>query len=129
MLCTTRKVLYNRACCSQRQQDHLLTVVLTREITSQVHKAASLRRSDGSSTAEQTENGSEDVEKREPGAMSRRLEEMTERGLEESGIRAEKMVGEAGFSEELKSKLEARITDSKFRNENPSAFATLDMPV
>ncbi|KAL8940023.1 MAG: hypothetical protein Q9211_002476 [Gyalolechia sp. 1 TL-2023] len=37
-------------------------------------------------------------------------------------------MGEAGFSEELKRRLEAKIADSTFRNENPAAFAQLDMP-
>ena len=61
-------------------------------------------------------------------AMSRLLEQMTEEGIEGSGTRAGKVVEEAGFSEDLKKKLQARILDSKFRSENAAAFATVEMP-
>ena len=57
------------------------------------------------------------------------MEQMTEESMEQSGSRAAKIVEEAGFSEELKKRLEARITDSKFRSEHPTAFAALNMPV
>ncbi|KAI4220987.1 MAG: hypothetical protein L6R36_007215 [Xanthoria steineri] len=62
------------------------------------------------------------------GAMSRRLSEMTEDTVEHGGPAARKALDEAGFSEELKRRLEAKIADSTFRNENPAAFAQLDMP-
>ena len=65
----------------------------------------------------------------EPGAMSRKLEQLTEEALENSGGRAEKVIEEAGFSETLKKRLEARILDSKFRSENVQAFAEVSMPV
>ena len=80
--------------------------------------------------------GSAQEKRAEPGAMSRRLEEMTEQAIEEGGSRAQKLVaesggggGDGGFSEDLKKKLEGRILDSTFRNENPQAFAALNMPV
>ncbi|MCJ1472134.1 hypothetical protein MMC13_000781 [Lambiella insularis] len=60
--------------------------------------------------------------------MSRRLEDMTERTVEEGGQSAQKYVEEAGFSEELKRRLEARIADDKFRSANPAAFAQIDLP-
>ena len=63
------------------------------------------------------------------GALSRRLAEMTEESIESGGRTAQKIVDEAGFSEELKRKLEAKIQGSNFRNENPAAFAQVDMPV
>ena len=65
----------------------------------------------------------------EPGAMSRRLAEMTDEMIEQGGCSAQKAVGESGFSEELKRRLEARILDSQFKSENPTAFAQLNMPV
>ena len=65
----------------------------------------------------------------ERGAMSRKLEEMTDQSLEESGYRAQKVVAEAGFSEDLKKRLAAKIEDSEFRSQNAAAFATLDMLV
>ena len=63
------------------------------------------------------------------GAMSQRLEDLTEQSIQTGGRSAQKSVEEAGFSEELKRKLEAKLQESKFRSENPAAFATLDMPV
>lgn len=63
------------------------------------------------------------------GAMSRRLEQMTEESLEEGGSGARKAVREAGFSEELKRKLEARIVEEKNRELDPTASAVLSMPV
>ena len=62
-------------------------------------------------------------------AMSRRLADMTDETLESGGRTARKAVDEAGFSEELKKRLEARIQDSTFRNENLAAFAQVNMPV
>lgn len=61
--------------------------------------------------------------------MSRRLGDMTEESLERGGRAAQKAIDEAGFSEELKKRLEARIQDTKFRSENPAAFAQMEMPV
>ena len=61
--------------------------------------------------------------------MSRRLEEMTEKTVEQGGRSAQKAVEEAGFSEELKRRLEARIADSKFKAENPAVFAQVNLPV
>ena len=63
------------------------------------------------------------------GAMSRRLEDLTEQSIETGDRSAQKAVEEAGFSEELKRKLEVKFQESKFRSEHPAAFATLDMPV
>lgn len=61
--------------------------------------------------------------------MSRRLAELTDESIEQGGRSAQKAVEEAGFSEELKRRLEARIADGKFKNENPAAFAQVNMPV
>ncbi|MCJ1284448.1 hypothetical protein MMC26_003780 [Xylographa opegraphella] len=64
----------------------------------------------------------------EQGAMSRRLADMTERTFEEGGRSAQKSVEEAGFSEELRRSLEARIGNSSFKSANPAAFAQINMP-
>ena len=64
-----------------------------------------------------------------PGAMSRRLEQMTNDSLAEVGNSSKNTVGEAGFSEELKSKLEERIAAASFRSENAQAFAAADLSV
>ncbi|KAL8651486.1 MAG: hypothetical protein Q9210_003224 [Variospora velana] len=60
--------------------------------------------------------------------MSRRLSELTEEIIEHGGHSARKAMDEAGFPEELRQRLEAKIADSNFRSENPAAFASLDMP-
>ena len=85
------------------------------------------------SSAPQTRsaNEKEDSTKQEKaeGAMSRRLADMTEETIESGGQTARKAVEEAGFSEELKRQLEAKIQDGHFRNKNPAAFAQVNMPV
>ena len=65
----------------------------------------------------------------ESGAMSRRLEELTNRAIEETGARSKQAFEEAGFSEELKRQLEERIEMGKFKSENAAAFAQVEMPV
>ncbi|KAL8674412.1 MAG: hypothetical protein Q9168_001204 [Polycauliona sp. 1 TL-2023] len=60
--------------------------------------------------------------------MSRRLSEMTEDNVEHGGRAARKALDEAGFSDELKRRLEAKIADSTFRNDNPAAFTQLSIP-
>ncbi|KAL9001322.1 MAG: hypothetical protein Q9169_000213 [Polycauliona sp. 2 TL-2023] len=53
---------------------------------------------------------------------------MTEDTVKHGGPAARKAVDEAGFSAELKQRLEEKIADSNFRNENPAAFAHVGMP-
>ena len=65
----------------------------------------------------------------EQGAMSRRLTEMTEQSLEGGTRRARKTVEEAGFSEELKRQLEERLLDARFREDNVTTFAQVNLPV
>ncbi|KAL8667067.1 MAG: hypothetical protein Q9202_000989 [Teloschistes flavicans] len=60
--------------------------------------------------------------------MSRRLSEMTDDNIEQGGRAARKAIKEAGFSDDLKRRLEAKIADSNFRTENPAAFSQVDMP-
>lgn len=54
---------------------------------------------------------------------------MTGETVEQGGRSAQKAVEDAGFSEELKQRLEARIADSKFNSENPAAFSQINLPV
>lgn len=65
----------------------------------------------------------------EKGAMSRRLAEMTEESVDTAGSSAMRNVESAGFSEELKNQLEARIAGDAFRSHNQRAFAEAEMPV
>lgn len=93
------------------------------------HTSAPLLQSDGSSQAYREDEGASRKGGQDVGAMSKRLSEMTEEHIEHGGRSARKAMDEAGFSEELKRRLEARIADSKFKSENPAAFAQLNMPV
>ena len=63
------------------------------------------------------------------GRMSERLAQMTEESIEQGGTHAKRTIQEAGFSEELKRRLEARIEGSKFKSENVAAYAQVNMPV
>jgi hypothetical protein len=63
----------------------------------------------------------------EQGAMSRRLAEATEDALIEGGRAGRQAVEDAGFSEELKSKLLEKVQAAKFRSENATAFAEAGM--
>lgn len=65
----------------------------------------------------------------EQGAMSRLLSQMTEESLEQGGSAAQRSVHDAGFSEDLKAQLEARLAESNFRSENAAAFSVVNMPV
>ncbi|KAL9612562.1 MAG: hypothetical protein Q9167_002859 [Letrouitia subvulpina] len=74
-------------------------------------------------------NASERASSDQEGAMSRRLAEMTDESYLQGGRDARKVISEAGFSEELKRELEARIHEREFRSDNPAVFAQLAMPV
>lgn len=81
--------------------------------------------SDGILEAERQQQGQDET----LGAMSRRLAEITDNIIESGGRDAKRAMEEAGFSEELKKKLEERIQQTSFRNEYPAAFAQMEMPV
>ncbi|VUC20577.1 unnamed protein product [Clonostachys rosea] len=59
----------------------------------------------------------------EPGAMTRRLQEATEDALLTGGRTSQKLVEDAGFSEELKEKLFNKVKEAQFRKKFSSAFA------
>ncbi|KAI9686481.1 MAG: hypothetical protein M1822_003492 [Bathelium mastoideum] len=77
---------------------------------------------------ERQDDSTNQEEKNEGGAMSRRLEDMSEELLETAGRRARKAVEEAGFDEELKRKLEDRLAGAQFQEEHRSALAQAAMP-
>ncbi|KAI0181757.1 hypothetical protein GGR52DRAFT_578039 [Hypoxylon sp. FL1284] len=70
-------------------------------------------------------NGNHDAEL---GPMARRLEEATEEALLTGGKAGRRAVEDAGFSEELKERLFAKVKDAQFRSEHAAAFAEADMP-
>ncbi|KAJ2990728.1 hypothetical protein NUW58_g2805 [Xylaria curta] len=64
----------------------------------------------------------------EPGAMTRRLQDATEEVLLTGGRAGRRAVEDAGFSEELKERLLAKVKDAQFRSENAAAFAEVGTP-
>jgi hypothetical protein len=76
-----------------------------------------------SSITIQSNPSSQGHAEQEQGAMSRRLAQATEDALLEGGRAGRKAVEEAGFSDELKTKLLERIEAAKFRSDNAAAFA------
>lgn len=65
----------------------------------------------------------------EEGPMSRRLSEMTDEVVQKGSKSASKAIDEAGFSEELKQRLQERIEATRFKSENAAAFAQATLPV
>jgi hypothetical protein len=61
--------------------------------------------------------------------MSRRLSEMVEETVDTGSKSDRKLMQDAGFSEELKRKLEERIAQTAFQAENQQAFSEVNMPV
>ncbi|KAK6438688.1 hypothetical protein LTR95_005107 [Oleoguttula sp. CCFEE 5521] len=80
--------------------------------------------SDDTSRAERKD----DAPEKEQGAMSRRLEELSNQSLEGGGRAAQKAIADAGFSDELRARLEQKIADANFRSDHASAFAEANMP-
>lgn len=62
------------------------------------------------------------------GAMTQRLEQMSEESLETGGRSARKAVEEAGFGEDLRRALEQKIADANFRSDNAAAISQATMP-
>ncbi|KAI7106599.1 hypothetical protein KC365_g5810 [Hortaea werneckii] len=69
-----------------------------------------------------------DKDSKEQGALSRRLAQMSEESLETGGRSARKAVEEAGFSQDLKDELEAKIANASFKSEHANAFAEANLP-
>ncbi|KAI3338445.1 hypothetical protein F4824DRAFT_81132 [Ustulina deusta] len=65
----------------------------------------------------------------ESGPMSRRLREATEEVLLTGGQAGRRAVEDAGFSEELKERLLAKVKDAQFRSQYAAAFSEAEMPV
>ncbi|KAI1431522.1 hypothetical protein GGR50DRAFT_61184 [Xylaria sp. CBS 124048] len=82
-----------------------------------------------SATTAESNNESADAATSPPGgAMTRRLEEATEDVLLTGGKAGQRAIADAGFSEELKEKLLARVKDAQFRSEYAAAFAEAGLP-
>lgn len=123
-ICT--RCLYGQLVCPSfsAQNGRYSKAFATSTALPQQNEQASAKDEDHTEThKEVAENGGE------PGGMSRRLAQMTDESIEQGGRSAKKAIEEGGFSEELKRRLEERIQGSSFKNENPAAFAQVNMPV
>ncbi|KAI0161300.1 hypothetical protein GGR57DRAFT_353285 [Xylariaceae sp. FL1272] len=60
--------------------------------------------------------------------LARRLEEATEEALLTGGRAGRRAIEDAGFSEELKERLYAKVKDAQFRSEHAAAFSEAGMP-
>lgn len=74
------------------------------------------------------DGGGVGAHKKDEGAMTRRLRDMSNEAIEAGGRSAQKTVSEAGFSEDLKRQLEERIASANFRAEHRNAFAEAELP-
>ena len=77
----------------------------------------------------QPSNKAEGEGSAEKGAMSRRLEQMTEESLQAGSKSDRENIQKAGFSEELKAKLEDKIAAASFKSDHAAAFSIANMPV
>ena len=84
---------------------------------------------DSNNADEKQESSPSQNEPKEDSAMTRRLSAMTEDALLEGGRSARKNIQEAGFSEDLKAKLEERVAASTFKSDYAAAHSIHDMPV
>jgi len=73
-------------------------------------------------------NAGTQPKEKEPGALSARLEQLSEEALESGGTGARKAIEEAGFDPELKRRLEERIAGANFRSKHAGAIAQADLP-
>ncbi|KAF3070661.1 hypothetical protein GL218_00055 [Daldinia childiae] len=81
-----------------------------------------------SSPSRQSNSIADEDTKPELGPMARRLQEATEEALLTGGRAGRRSVEDAGFSDELKERLLAKVKDAEFRSEYAAAFAEADMP-
>ena len=73
-------------------------------------------------------NSAREFQSEQRGRLTERLEQLTEESIEQAGSRASKTIEEAGFSDELRQRLEAKIKDAQFKSDNAAAFAQVEMP-
>lgn len=112
--------------CSCRAKSQRRTTTFTPKTFSTLN----IQRQNANSNADDKKEGSSSQnEPKEESAMARRLSEMTEDAFLEGGRSARKSVQEAGFSDDLKAKLEERVAASTFKSDYAAAHSIVDMPV
>ncbi|KAL1957415.1 hypothetical protein VTO42DRAFT_5983 [Malbranchea cinnamomea] len=96
--------------------------------TGQKLENESKTKNEAQAKAEDKKEGTQFLGEKEEGAMFRRLAEMTEQSLLEGSKSARNNLENAGFSEEVKAKLEERIAAASFKSEHSAAFSITNMP-
>ncbi|KAI6887760.1 hypothetical protein KC360_g1155 [Hortaea werneckii] len=114
----------------QRNQSYLCARCLRASAQRHQLRTAGFSRQYASSTETPPDSTSDvaDNESKGQGALSRRLAQMSEESLETGGRSAKKAVEEAGFSQDLKDELEAKIANASFKSEYANAFAEANLP-
>lgn len=74
-------------------------------------------------------SGSAAAQKKEEGAMSRRLSEMAADTIDTGSKTDRRLMQEVGFSDELKKQLEERIAQTAFAAQHQQAASEVNMPV
>lgn len=115
------------AVCTRRLQPHRHLVTGRRPFSLSRHTASAPSPQKANDGDEGGHGRHEGAEQRK-GAMTRKLEQLSEEALESGGRSGRKFVQEAGFSQELKEQLERKIADADFRSENAAALAQANMP-
>ncbi|PKX89521.1 DnaJ family domain-containing protein [Aspergillus novofumigatus IBT 16806] len=99
--------------------------------TRQIHRAfstASRRQNADSQTNASSGASHSQGNPEEESAMQRRLSEMTEQAVLEGGRSAQRNIEQAGFSEDLKKRLQERIAATAFKSEYAAAHSIINMP-
>lgn len=108
------------------------TPIQRRKYAANIHGASgnitSENKSKENEESEKLENSSNGNTKSELGPLARRLEAATEETLFTGGRAGRRAVEDAGFSDELKERLLAKVKDAEFRSEHAAAFAEANMP-
>jgi hypothetical protein len=130
--CTTALLRGNAAAAlsatTQRKRPNGGLVLFSSSSNSNTPDATSEKEQDSSSDSNAPSNVPPAAKKPEPGPLARRLEEATEEVLLTGGRAGRRAVEDAGFSEELKERLFAKVQDAKFRSDHAAAFAEAELP-
>ncbi|KKZ63566.1 hypothetical protein EMCG_02103 [[Emmonsia] crescens] len=129
MKCQQQFIFHHCAACLRAQRLRAISsrdgrIIRTRAFSAGLRVLSQHKQTEKKSGQEK-KNGTSGAEE---GAMSRRLSEMADESMLEGGKSFRKNMQEAGFSEDLKKKLEKRIAQSSFRSENAAAFSLVNMP-
>lgn len=131
MRCQQQFIFHRCAACLRAQRLRAISsrdgrIIQTRAFSAGLRVLSQHEQTQTEESGQEKKNGTSGAEE---GAMSRRLSEMADESMLEGGKSSRKNMLEAGFSEDLKKKLEERIAQSSFQSENSATFSLVNMPV